>query len=210
MAIIGPADEVPEVLGGAGAPPRPRDRWDELGSPRPVSAVAPRRPRVVKPLRRPVVALPALVVLALLAAFFAWVSAGPFWLSLGHQVTGTMTVSRCDPTGVVRQCEGRFQPADGTGATGGVRVTGDTSRVRAGASVVARAVPGEPATAYVGGEAGLFLRWILGLALVLACGFAGAAVTGAWRWQGPERVATVLACLAGPVLLWISALAGTW
>ncbi|HEY0358286.1 MAG TPA: hypothetical protein VGD11_06870, partial [Mycobacteriales bacterium] len=54
--------------------------------------------------RRPVVGLVALVAFGLVALFFGWVSADPFWLAVGRGTDGTVTVTRCDSG----QCVGRF------------------------------------------------------------------------------------------------------
>jgi hypothetical protein len=61
--------------------------------------VAARTPPPREP-RHPAVGLAALVTFALLAGFFSWVSAEPFWLALGHSRAGTATVSSCTGTGI--------------------------------------------------------------------------------------------------------------
>lgn len=60
-----------------------------------------------RPLRHPALALPVVVGLGLLAAFFAWQSAEPLWLAVGHGVPGTAEVTVCDAA---------ERPADRAGA----------------------------------------------------------------------------------------------
>jgi hypothetical protein len=163
--------------------------------------------------RRAGPALTALVALSLLAAFFGWVSAEPFWLAVGHGSAGTATVDRCTGSGVAQRCVGRFAEADGRFVTARVTLLGVTDAERhAGAAVGARMVGSGSDRAYVRTDGlGLHLRWGLGLALVLLCGAGIAWATGATRLENPlARRRAVLASLAGPLLLALGFLAAAW
>jgi hypothetical protein len=162
--------------------------------PRPVRRPAPRAPR------RPGLGLPALLVLALLGTFFAWVSAEPLWLAVGHSADGTATVTRCTGDGVTRRCRGTFT-ADRVQATGVALLGVDGPRAVAGATAPARMVSGESRQAFVGASGWtLHLRWILGLALVLLCGLGIASATGARRLENPRaRRRAVLLSTFAPV-----------
>jgi hypothetical protein len=171
---------------------------------RPQLRPLPKEPRSAK------VALPMVVVLALIAAFIAWVSAEPFWLSVGHDIEGTVTVNECEAAGFAPRCEGEFVPEQGSVKLPGVRITGDAQAKQSGETIAAQAVSLSSGTVYVGDQLGLVLRWGIGLVLLLVCGLCIAWVTGAWRWHGRARTVTVLVSLAGPVLLWFGALAFSW
>lgn len=156
------------------------------------------------------VALFSMIGLALVSAFFGWVSAAPFWLSVGHNVSGTVVVNECEASGIAPRCVGDFIPRGSDDKVPGVRVTGDVEAKRVGETVSAHAVTSQSPIVYVGDDAGLWLRWTLGLGLVVVCGFAIAAVTGSWRWHGRARLVTVLVSIAGPVAFWLGAVALTW
>jgi len=64
------------------------------------------------PPRHPVVGLAGLLTLTLLTSFFAWVTAEPLWLAVGHGERGTATVSSCTGSGIGLRCRGTFV-ADG-------------------------------------------------------------------------------------------------
>lgn len=202
-----PDDDVPDL---DRAIPPTQSMWVDTGIRLPLpSRPSPRR-KPHKPPRSILVALPGLVALAVVSAFFAWVSAEPFWLSLGHDVDGTVTVLDCDASGFAPRCEGEFLPVDSVEKMAGVRITGDAEAKQVGETVAAQAVSHKSRSVYVGDDIGLRLRWGIGLGVLLVCGIGIAAITGAWRWRGRARILTVLACLAGPVLLWLGALALTW
>ena len=55
--------------------------------------------------------------------------------------------------------------------------------------------------AYAVDQAGLNLRWGLGFGLVLICGLMIAGITGAGRYRGWQRAASVGVCLAGPIVI---------
>jgi hypothetical protein len=156
-----------------------------LTMPRPVQR-SPKRPRSRW------LAMPGLVVLMLLAAFLGWVSAEPFWLSLGHGEAGTVTVLS---SGSV--CQGSFTAADFTVST--VDIAGlSGGGCRVGAVHPARMVSAAGTQAYVASDRGLVLRWGIGFALVLVCGFALAWVLGAYRLTGGRRLIAIATSLAAP------------
>ncbi|MFG1921105.1 hypothetical protein [Cryptosporangium sp. NPDC048952] len=142
--------------------------------------------------RPPAAGLAAALALGLVAAFFGWVSAAPFWLAQGVGVKTTVTVVRCDTS-----CEGRV-------GTDVVRLADvDPSDRKPGTTVEARMLDGDD-VAYAGSVAGLNLRWALGFVLVLLCGFGVGAATGVprLRREGKQRVTTLWAVsLGGPALL---------
>ena len=146
----------------------------------------------------------SLVALALVAAFFGWVSAEPFWLATGHGDTGTATVTECTGTGVTQRCTGQFTARDGRFTISRITLLGVPAAQRApGEMAPARMVSPDSRQVYVGGTGTLMhLRWVLGFALVLICGYAVAGVTGARRLETAKaRRAAVLLSLAGPVAL---------
>ena len=154
--------------------------------------------------RQPAPALFALVTLALVATFFAWVSAEPFWLAVGHGKPGYATTTSCTGSGVTQRCVGQFRAADGHFAVTRVTLLGvSTANRTAGAVAPARMVSRASRQAYLG-DTGLLvqLRWVLGFVLVLTCGYAIAGLTGARRLDNARaRRAAVLASLMGPFLL---------
>jgi hypothetical protein len=210
-----PTEEIPrDPRPGARPPARPRaGRGPVFRADR--EAVGPRLPR---PPRRPAPGLAVLILLALLAGFFAWVSAEPLWLAVGHGDRGTATVTRCTGTGVGQRCAGEFTAAGGTFTAERVSLLGLGADDRhPGATVPARMVPAKvPAAgtlprAYVGDDVGLHLRWGIGLALMLVCGVGIAWGTGALRLEERRaRRSAVLASLGAPVLLMIVFLAATF
>lgn len=157
-----------------------------------------------------VIAMVSLIVFGLIAAFFAWVSAAPFWLTVGHDVVGTVTVDSCHESQFAPRCTGTFEPGDGAEPVHGVRVTGDAAAKQDGATLSARATSATATSVYVGEQAGLWLRWAIPFGIIVGCGVAIAALTGAWRWRGRERLLAVSASLGGPVLLWLGALIMAW
>jgi hypothetical protein len=175
---------------GGGGPPASR-----LGvAPRPRDL--PRRPRA------PFGGLVGLLVLALAATFFAWVSAEPIWLAVGHGDRGTATVARCTGSGIAQRCEGTF--TDGVFTSAGVVLLGvDATQRREGASVPARMVDRNSRQAFVGASGLLLhLRWSIGVLLVLLCGLCIAGTTGARRLESARaRRRAVLLSIAGPLAL---------
>lgn len=197
-----PADDTIEVPPGQEPPPvltRPRHRGTGRAT--------------RKPTGRPVSAQVSLVALGLVAAFFAWVSAEPFWLAVGHGDQGYATTTRCTGDGVTQRCAGRFADADGRYTITQVRLLGVEGQARQpGAVTPARMVSPDSLQAYVGGTGALLqLRWMLGFALVLLCGYAIAGVTKARRLDTARaRRAAVLLSLAGPLALLAGFLAAAY
>ncbi|MEV8513187.1 hypothetical protein [Dactylosporangium sp. NPDC051484] len=162
------------------------------------AAPVPRRSRRIRPARGPLAGLSAMLLVALLAGFFAWTSAEPFWLDMGHAVRGTAEITSCQGSGVLRHCLAEFA-APGHEPVGGARLMGLDDVP--GASVAAAMVPGGR-VAYAGDPAGLRVRWAVGLGLVALCGIALAWLTGAWRFARlRDRLTAWTLTAAAPLLL---------
>jgi hypothetical protein len=195
-----------------------RDAWPErrLRVGRPRGLMAAERPRTVrKPppeLRDPRRGLAALVLLALLATFFAWVTAEPIWLAVGRGVSGTATVTACTGSGVAQRCHGDFTAADGGFTTEAIRLLGVPAGSNAdGSQLAARMVGPDSRSAYAGTGAVIHLRWALGLIFLLACGVGIVWATGALRLEDRRsRRRAAIAGLAAPLLLTIGFLAATF
>ena len=143
-------------------------------------------------------------MLALLATFFAWVSAEPFWIAMGHGEPGYATTAHCAGSGVTQSCTGTFAAADGDFVINRVTLLGVDGAQRAdGAIAPARMVSADSRQAYLGDTGTLIqLRWMLGFLLVLICGYAIAGLTGARRLETARaRRGAVLVSLAGPLIL---------
>ncbi|GAA3335914.1 hypothetical protein GCM10020358_06060 [Amorphoplanes nipponensis] len=154
--------------------------------------------------RRPAAGLLGLLALGLIAAFFAWVSAEPFWLAVGHGDRGSATVARCTGSGVTQRCTGRFIAADGGYQVDRLALFGVEAGQRApGTSSPARMVSSQSRQAYVGSTGVLVhLRWALSFILVLLCGLGIAVLTGARRLETVRaRRGALLLSLAGPLAL---------
>lgn len=149
----------------------------------PVADARRRRPRPGdRAYRRPGIGLPVAVLLALVGAFFAWVSAEPFWLAGGHGSTGTVTVLNCQARGLGQQCVGRFVGDDPGFIAPAVRVAGlAADDQRQGSTAPARMLHRDSTRAYADPVGSLHLRWLLGLALVALVGVGIGAATGAGR-----------------------------
>lgn len=147
--------------------------------------------------------LSLLVPLALVALFVSWVSAEPFWLAVGHHDPGTVEVTRCTGRGEIgTRCVGTFSAARRTYAVHLASVTGvRVADRRVGRKLPASMVSERGRIAYAGDTAGLHVRWLTGLGMLLAVGFGAAAATGAWRLRGRERTGAVLLSLLAPLLL---------
>ena len=160
-----------------------------------------RKPRLP---RRPAAGLVGLLALGLVAAFFAWVSAEPFWLAIGHGDRGSATVARCTGDGVTQRCAGQFTAADGAYRVDDLALLGvEPAQRTAGAVAQARMVSSDSRQAYVG-DTGLLvhLRWALGFVLVLLCGLGIAGLTGARRLETTRaRRGALLISLTGPLAL---------
>jgi hypothetical protein len=163
-------------------------------------------------MRTPLVGLVGVFAFALLAGFFAWVSAEPFWLALGHGTRGVATVERCSGSGIEQRCHGEFTAADGSFRSERVALVAVPGQARhAGRSVDAAMVSAAGRIAYAGDRGGLLLRWTLGWAVVLLCGLGTAWATGASRLSRPgARLGAWITSLAAPALLLAGVLAATW
>jgi hypothetical protein len=167
---------------------------DPVGLP----AVPRRRPPAANPVR----ALLCLIVLSLVAAFFGWVSAEPFWLAVGHGDRGYAVTARCQGTGLGQRCVGQFATEDfAVAPVTLLGVSGD--RRHPGAISPARMVGPGSDQAYASSTGPLLhLRWGLGFLLVLVCGYAIAETTGARRLPSrPARRGATIASLLGPLLM---------
>ncbi|MFI0795958.1 hypothetical protein ACH4OY_25235 [Micromonospora rubida] len=188
-------------------------RWRRGDGDRAAAALA-RRRRADRPARppEPWQGLSALLALSLLAAFFAWVSAGPFWLAVGHRVTGTVVIGECTGGGLTQRCRGIFTADDGRFVAFGVRISGVPAERSATGSVLPAGMTG-PASdaAYADTGVGRHLSWLLGLLLVLACGGAIARCTGATLFADRRaRRWAVAAAVAGPLVITAGFLADAW
>jgi hypothetical protein len=160
--------------------------------------------------RPPGLGLPLLIVFALLGTFFAWVSADPFWVAVGHAERGTATITRCSGSGLTASCVGAFKGDRISSAR--VRLNGVPAGDRkAGAKVSARMVSAKSRIAYAGPVGPLNVRWLLGLALVLLCGLGIGWATGAGRLLGQRtRLAAYGLSVAAPVALLLGMLVATF
>ncbi|MFC4047604.1 hypothetical protein ACFO1B_55155 [Dactylosporangium siamense] len=166
-----------------------------------------RSPRKVRRLRNPAFGLPAMLVIALLAGFFAWTSAEPFWLDMGQGEHGHAQITRCKGDGVLRRCYATFQ-SDVRAAVAGVPLVGADdapgttldARMRAGGRI-----------AYAGNPSGLRVRWTVGLALILLCGAALCWATGAGRLgRLRTRLAAYAVTVAAPLVLGLGVLIASY
>ncbi|MEH1016702.1 hypothetical protein V6U90_26830 [Micromonospora sp. CPCC 206060] len=151
----------------------------------------------------PLPGLALLILLMLLASFFGWVSAEPFWLAVGHGRNGTVVVAGCTGSGLEQRCRGDFVLGDDF-VVHGVRIAGVGPEQRQPRTVLpARMVSASSTTAYVDGSGAVaHLRWLLGLGLVLLCGVAAGWATGAARFTEPwARRGATWAGFCAPVLL---------
>ncbi len=117
------------------------------GPQQPTRTTVRKAPLPLRPVRH---GLAAMVALALVGSFFAWVSAEPLWLAVGHGESGTAIVTGCTGAGVGQRCHGSFAAADGRFTAEGVRLLGVSDEQRAaGTAVAARMVGADSGTAYV-------------------------------------------------------------
>ncbi|MFJ6199784.1 hypothetical protein [Micromonospora sp. NPDC092111] len=181
-----------------------------------------RRPSTGGPARRrtshpghppdPVRGLAVLLSLSLVAAFFAWVSAGPLWLAVGHATAGTVVITECSGGGLTQRCRGIFAGDGDRFLTHGLRVSGVPAEHHGtGTALPARVTGAGADTAYVDTGAGRHLRWLLGLLAVAGCG------AGIVRWTGATRLAdhrqrrwATAGGYAGPALITLGFLIAAW
>jgi hypothetical protein len=176
--------------------------------PRPVQTGRPHRHR--KPPRRPAFGLPLLLVFALAAAFFAWVSATPLLLTAGHGSRGVATVATCSVHGIDRSCA-EFVAAD-KGFSAAVTLLGPGStHAKAGQKIDAQMVSRGSSLAYAGNNTDLLLHWIPGVVLIVLCGFGIAWATGALRLADRRtRSLALIGSFGGPILVFVGMLAYAW
>ncbi len=160
----------------------------------------------------PLPGLAALLGLSLTAAFFAWVSAGPLWLAVGHATSGAVVVTECTGDGLTQRCRGIFTAAGEEFRAHGVRVSGvPEHRAAAGATLSARMTGPDGGIAYADRGVGAHLRWFLGLVAILGCAWGIARWTGATRLPDPRaRRRAVTAAFAGPLVITLGFLAAAW
>lgn len=208
-----PDGDTPEDVGVAFWAPIEQVHWD--GTPirkDPAPKRVRRAPSRTAPPPDPLPGLAALVLLSLVAAFFAWVSAGPFWLAVGHARTGTVVIDGCTGGGLTQRCRGTFLAEDGRFIAHGVRVSGvPAGQDAAGTPLPARMTGPDSGTAYADVGVGRHLHWLPGLLVVLAC------TAGIVRWTGSARLPgrrqrrwAVAAAITGPVLITVGFLAAAW
>ncbi|BEL11281.1 hypothetical protein Q0Z83_094720 [Actinoplanes sichuanensis] len=154
------------------------------------------------PADRPLAPLLYLILLSLVAAFFGWVSAEPFWLAVGHGDRGYATTTRCHGSGLTQRCIGQFA-ADGFSVTTVTLLGVDGDGRQPGAVTPARMVSPGSDQAYTASDGSLMhLRWGLGFLLVLVCGYGIAETTGARRLPSrPARRGATIASFLGPILM---------
>lgn len=160
----------------------------------------------------PLPGLAALVALSLAGAFFAWVSAPPLWLAVGHSTSGQVVIDDCSGGGLTQRCRGNFVATEDGWVAHGVAVSGvPRERAMPGSVVPARVTGPDAATAYADTGASGHLRWLLGLLAVAGCG------AGIARWSGATRLAdpslrrwAVTASVAGPLLTTAGFVAAAW
>jgi hypothetical protein len=129
-------------------------------------ARTPRHP----PPRRPAFGVFALVVLGLVAAFIAWVSAEPLWLAVGHGDRGIASATHCSIEGSPYECV-VFTAAGGRYAAEDVTLLGtEHGHLRQGSRVAAEMVSPSSSRAYAVDDTGLRLRSAAGLVALLLCG----------------------------------------
>lgn len=152
------------------------------------------------------------MTLSLLAAFFAWVSAGPLWLAVGHSTAGSVAITSCSGGGLAQRCRGIFRAESGRFVAHGVRVSGvPAERTATGTVLPARMTGPQGSTAYADSGVGRHLRWLLGLLLVAGCAAGIARWTGATRLPDPRHRRWALAvALGGPLAITLGFLATAW
>jgi hypothetical protein len=179
--------------------------------PSPRRTARPAKDRPLGRLRRPGAGLAGLVLVALLAGFFAWTSAEPFWLAVGHAQAGTAKVTRCAGDGVLRRCIANFTGPGFTAESVTVIGARPGPEKAEGATLAAQMVRKGDRIAYAGSRNGLHVRWGAGLGLTLLCGILVAWATGARRLLGRKvRAGAVLLSFLGPLLLFAGMLAATY
>ncbi|MER7888408.1 hypothetical protein ABTX15_01100 [Micromonospora sp. NPDC094482] len=160
----------------------------------------------------PLRGLAVLLALSLLAAFFAWVSAGPLWVAVGHTTSGTVVIGDCTGGGLTQRCRGIFAAEAGRFVAHGVRVSGvPAERTETGTTLPARMTGPHGGTAYVDTGIARHLRWVLGLLAVAGCGAGIARWTGSTMLTGRRaRRWAIGISFAGPGLITLGFLIAAW
>ena len=168
------------------------------------------RRKKVKDPRSPAVGLASLLLFAFVATFFAWFSAAPLWLTLGHGRHGVATVANCPVAGIDKRCA-EFTATDASFSATVTLLGPASEHVRSGTKLPARMVSDTASTAYAGDADSLYLRWVPGVAIALLCGLGVAWSTGSFRLPSRRgRVVTVLFSLFTPIALIAGMLAVTY
>jgi hypothetical protein len=176
--------------------------------PEPIRTGRPHRHR--KRPRRPALGLPLLLLFALAAAFFAWVSATPLLLTAGHGSRGVATVATCSVHGIDRSCA-EFVAADKSFSAAVTLLGPASTHAKAGQKIDAQMVSRGSSLAYAGNKGDLLLHWVPGVVLLVLCGFGVAWATGALRLTGRRtRSLALLGSFGGPFLLFAGMLAYAW
>jgi len=171
--------------------------WERAGESERRRPARPGRPQRRREPKRLAPALIGILVCACLLMFFAWAAAPALWISIGHSHTGTVTVTSCD-TGFAPSCTGHFTTGEWHRD---LALTGDVTAADLGAELPARATGPDAHNAYVGGTAGLLLRWAPALVLFMCAAFALVTVSGATRlYEGRSGAIGLCWTAAGIVL----------
>lgn len=194
-----PLPRVSENLPSELQPPLTREY---IRRPKPAAPRRPRR-RALRRTRRPLLGIPALMLFALLAAFFGWFAANQFALAQGRGEPGTATVATCTSGWAGKQCTATYTATDQSQTVNRVRVLGvDDRDLKPGATVPVRLASSSARLVYGGDSGGANLRWAIGLVLVLLCALGIAWATGAARLATRRaKTGAWLLSFAGPLLL---------
>jgi hypothetical protein len=151
------------------------------------------------------------VVLALAAAFFAWVTAEPVLVAIGHAQSGTATVATCAGSGIQRRCHASFEDDSGRLLAVRVPLVGTRSgEAIPGATVPARMV-GDGGRAAYPARSELRAVWATGITMLLLCGLALIWAGGATRLPSRRcRTIGVLVSLVAPLALFLGMLVAAW
>jgi hypothetical protein len=179
--------------------------WERAGE---TERRRPARPGRPHPRREPKAFAPSLLgilVCACLLMFFAWTAAPALWIAVGHSQSGHVHVTSCDD-GFAPSCNGVFRTGDWSRE---MHLTGEVTVADVGSELPARATGPDAHSAYIGGTAGLLLRWASSLVLFMASAFALVGASGATRLYGGRSGAIGLCWAAAGAVLAVT-LAFAW
>lgn len=179
--------------------------WERAGESDRHRPARPGRPQRRREPRRFGPSLLGILVCACLLMFFAWTAAPALWISVGHYHAGTVQVTSCE-AGFAPSCTGLFQ-ADGWSKE--LHLTGEADLHDLGRELPARATGPDAHSAYIGGNAGLLLRWAPSLVLFMASAFALVGASGATRLYDGRSGAIGLCWVAAGAVLAVT-LAVAW